>query len=340
MPVSLTYIAKRVLQTVAVVFGVITIVFIVTRVIPAHPEFLWAGPHATDEQLRKAREILHLDEPIYIQYIYYLQLLAKGDLGVSWRTRNPVLQDILAALPATLELTIAGFCIGVVVGLLLGVSAALRYNNLIDRLVRVLSVAGSAVPPFWLALIFQLVFSIWLNILPGGYRMDPTLQLLSGFKPITGFYTIDTLLMGRIDLFVDVVKRLVMPSLVISIYPMMLTARMARSLVLESLQEDYVRNLRSWGVSDRAIIRRYILRAVMPPIIASLGLSFGYTLVGAFLIEIIFSWNGLGSYMASSLLSYDYPAIIGGLMIIAIIYSVINTVVDIVQAHIDPRVRL
>lgn len=340
MPVSLNYIFKRLLMTLLVIFGVITILFIITRVIPAHPEFIWAGPHATEEQIIEARRALHLDEPVPVQYIYYLSSLAHGDLGVSWRTRQPVLQDILSALPATLELTIVGFTVGVLVGLPLGLLAALRYNSPPDKLLRILSVSGSAVPVFWLALIFQLIFSIKLGLLPGGYRIDPSLALASGFKPITGFYTIDTLLMGRIDLFIDVVKRLIMPSLVVAIYPLSLTARMARSLALEALQEDFVRNLRSWGVPDRVIVRRYLLKAILTPIIASLGLSFGYALVGAFLVEVIFAWNGLGTYVVLSLLSFDYPAIIGGIMVVAIFYSVINTIVDLVHAYIDPRVRL
>ncbi len=340
MPVSLGYIVQRLFLTLIVVLGVVTIVFIATRIIPAHPEFLWAGPHATEEQLRKAREELRLDEPIIVQYVYYLKSLLQGDLGVSWRTRNPVLKDIISALPGTLELAITGFAIGIALGLPLGLLAALNYGGFIDKIVRTSTIAGSAIPIFWAALIFQLVLAIKLGLLPGGHRIDPSLAIVTGFKPITGFYTLDTLLIGRLDLFIDVVKRLIMPSLIVAIYPMSLTARMTRSLALESLQEDFVRNLRSWGVSDSTIIRRYVLKFIIPPLVASLGLSFGYTLVGAFLVEVIFAWNGLGMYIVMAILSYDYPAIIGGIMIVAIFYTLINAFVDILHAHIDPRVRL
>ncbi|HWQ17958.1 MAG TPA: ABC transporter permease [Sulfolobales archaeon] len=340
MPVSLRYVIQRLFLTLVVILGVVTIVFIATRIIPAHPEFLWTGPHATEEQLKRAREELHLDEPIVIQYMYYLKSLLQGDLGVSWRTKNPVSADIASALPGTLELAIAGFMIGIALGLPLGLLAALNYGGFIDKIVRMVTVSGSALPVFWAALIFQLILTIKLGLLPGGYRIDPNLIVTTGFKPITGFYVLDTLLTGRLDLFIDVIKHLIMPSLVVAIYPMSLTARMVRSLALESLQEDFVRNLRSWGVPNSIIIKNYILKTIIPPLVASLGLSFGYTLVGAFLVEVIFAWNGLGMYIVMSIMSYDYPAIIGGVMVVAIFYSLINTLVDMLRAHIDPRVRL
>lgn len=327
-------------MTVLVVLGVITIVFIATRVIPAHPEFLWAGPHATEEQLAEARRVLHLDEPLVIQYYYFLSSLARGDLGVSWRTKNPVLEDIKVALPATLELAIVGFILGVLLGLPLGVLAALNYGGLLDKIIRVVSVSGSAIPVFWVALIFQLILSIKLGILPGSYRIDPALAVESGFRPVTGFYTIDTLLTGRIDLFIDVVRRLIMPSMVISIYPLSLTTRMVRGLVLETLQEDYIRNLRSWGVPDHVIILRYVIKAIIPPLVASLGLSFGYTLIGAFIVEVVFSWNGLGMYAVLSIISFDYPAVIGSIIVVSIFYTFINMFVDLLQAYVDPRVKL
>jgi peptide/nickel transport system permease protein len=340
MPVSPGYIIRRLVMTAIVVLGVLTIVFIATRVIPAHPEFLWAGPHATEEQLAEARRALHLDKPLVMQYYYFITSLLKGDLGVSWRTKNPVLEDIKTALPATLELAITGFLIGVSLGLPLGIISALRYGGVIDKLVRVISVSGSAIPVFWIALVFQLVFSIKLGILPGGYRVDPSLAIAYGFKPITGFYVIDTLITGHIDLFLDVVRRLLMPALVVSIYPLCLTARMTRALALETLQEDFIRNLRSWGLPDNVIARRYLLKAVTPPLVASLGLSFGYTLIGAFIIEVVFSWNGLGMYAVLSLLSFDYPAVIGSIMVVAIFYTIINLIVDLTHAYVDPRVKL
>jgi peptide/nickel transport system permease protein len=340
MPVSPGYIIRRLVMTAIVVLGVLTIVFIATRVIPAHPEFLWAGPHATEEQLAEARRALHLDKPLVMQYYYFITSLLKGDLGVSWRTKNPVLEDIKTALPATLELAITGFLIGVSLGLPLGIISALRYGGVIDKLVRVISVSGSAIPVFWIALVFQLVFSIKLGILPGGYRVDPSLAIAYGFKPITGFYVIDTLITGHIDLFLDVVRRLLMPALVVSIYPLCLTARMTRALALETLQEDFIRNLRSWGLPDNVIARRYSLKAVTPPLVASLGLSFGYTHIGAFIIEVVFSWNGLGMYAVLSLLSFDYPAVIGSIMVVAIFYTIINLIVDLTHAYVDPRVKL
>ncbi len=340
MPVSLRYVIKRIFYLFLVVLGVITIVFIATRIIPAHPEFLWAGPHATEEQLQEARNELRLNDPIWVQYVYFIENMLTFNFGISWSSRHPISQDILSALPATLELAISGFIIGILIGLFLGIRAAVKYGSIIDKFVRSLSISGSAIPVFWLALIFQLILAIKLGILPVGYRIDPNAEILEGFQPITGFYTIDTLIEGKFDLFLDVLKRLLMPALVVSVYPLCLTARMTRSLALETLQEDYVRNMRSWGVKDNVIIRKYVIKAVIPPLIASLGLSFGYALVGSFLVEVIFAWNGLGMYVVHALANYDFPAVIISVMTVAIIYSSINTVVDILHAYLDPRIRL
>jgi len=340
VPISIRYVLKRIFYLFLVILGVITIVFIATRVIPAHPEFLWAGPHATEEQLAKAREELGLDKPIWLQYINFLQDVFSGNFGVSWSTKRPISQDLAIALPATLELAITGFILGILIGLYIGITAAIRYNSVWDKFVRAISVSGSAIPVFWLALIFQLILTIRLGLLPIGYRIDPTAELFYGFKPITGFYTIDTLIQGKIGLFFDVLKRLIMPSMVVAVYPLSLTARMTRSLTLETLQEDYVRNMRSWGVKDSIIIRKYVLKSIIPPLIASLGLSFGYALVGSFLVEIIFSWNGLGIYVVRALNNFDFPAVIIGVMVVAIIYCTINTLVDLIHASLDPRVKL
>ncbi len=340
MPVSREYLIKRLLLLVLVIVGVLLITFVITRVIPARPEFLWAGPHATEEQLKKARQELHLDEPIHVQLYYYLLDFFKGNWGVSWRTRTPILNDLLTALPATLELVIIAFLLASLVGIPLGIYSALKYGGLADQVIRVLTVLGASIPVFWVALIFQTVVGTWAKLLPASGRVDDYLAYETGFKPVTGFYLLDSLIQGNLPVFTDVLKHVIMPALVLAIYPLSLSSRMSRSLMIEVLNENHVRSLEVWGIPKRTILLKYALRNVIVPVIASLGLSFGYTLIGAFMVELIFVWPGLGYYAGMSLLSYDYPAIIGVVVLVALFYSFINLIVDLIHAWLDPRVRL
>ena len=334
------YLVERLLMLILVVFGVMAITFAITRVIPAHPEFLWAGAHPTKEQLEKARQELHLDEPIFLQFYYYLRDFFSGSWGISWRTRAPVVEDIKTALPATLELLLAAFAIAVAIGMPLGVMSAVERGRPLDHVIRVLSISGASFPVFWFALILQLVFSTWLKLLPAAGRVDDVLALRTGFEPITGFYLLDSLLQGNLEVFADALSHVVLPALALAAYPMGLTARMTRAMMVEVLQENFVKSARAWGLPRRLVLYKYALKNAVAPVVASLGLSFGYTIIGAFMVEIIFVWPGIGHYAAMSLLSFDYPAAIACIVVVAIFYSVINTLVDVLHATIDPRVRL
>lgn len=334
------YLIKRFLMLILVVLGVMVITFVITRIIPSHPEFLWAGAHPTKEQLEEARKALHLDDPIPVQLYYYLSDFFRGDWGISWRTRTPVIADIQAALPATLELLLFAFVLGIIVGVPLGVISAIKRNGLVDHVVRVTSVSGAALPVFWLALILQLIFTNWLKLLPAGGRLDTVIMLKTGFRPITGFYLLDSLLQGNFLAFSNVLSHIILPSVALAAYPTCLTARMTRAMMVEVLQENYIRSARAWGLPERSILYRHALKNALAPVIASLGLSFGYTLIGAFMIEIIFVWPGIGYYAAMSLLSFDYPAAMACIIVVAIFYTVINTVVDVLHSLIDPRVSL
>ncbi len=340
MPVTKEYIIKRLLLLVVVVFGVLIITFVITRLLPGHPELLWAGPHATPKEIEKAREELHLNQNIVVQLYYYLVDFFRGNWGVSWRTRTPVLSGILSALPATLELVIVAFIIAIAVGIPIGVLAALRRGKISDQAIRVLTVLGASIPVFWLALIMQLVFSSWLHLLPAAKRVDEALVLETGFHPITGFYILDSLIQGNIPVLLNVLKHIIMPALILSLYPMSLSARMTRAVMIEVLNEPYIRSASAWGLPKKVITFKYALKNTIAPVVASLGLSFGYTIVGAYLIEIIFVWPGIGYYTAMSLLSFDYPAITGSVVFVALFYTTINLVVDLFHAWIDPRVRL
>lgn len=340
MPVTYEYVTKRLFLLIFVVFGVLIITFILTRVIPARPEILWAGPHAPLEAIERARRELHLDEPLYVQLAYYLRDFITGNWGVSWRTRQPVLQDILSALPATLELIITGFTIAVAVGIPLGFYSALRLGSARDDVVRSVAIIGASMPVFWVALILQLIFGIWLGVLPAGKRIDTALALVTGFKPITGFYLLDSLIQGNVPVFLDALRRIVLPAVTVSIYPLSLTVRMVRSIAIEVLNENFVRFLEVSGVGGRKLVYKYVLRSVISPVIASLGLSFGYTIIGAFMVELVYVWPGIGHYAGMALLSYDYPAVLGSIVFVALFYSAINLLVDLAHAWIDPRVKL
>ncbi|MCI4407474.1 MAG: ABC transporter permease [Thermofilum sp.] len=340
MPLGREYLLKRLFHLVFVVFGVLIITFIITRVLPARPELLWAGPHATIEQIERARKELHLDEPIYVQLGYYLWDFIRGNWGVSWRTKTPVLDGLLSALPATLELIIFAFSIATVLGVLLGIVAALRRNTMVDSVIQIFSVLGASMPVFWLALIMLYVFSNTLGWLPSSNRVDETLVISTGFHPITGFYLIDSLMQGNFPVFIDVLRHMILPALVLSLYPMGLSARMTRAMMIDVLHEPFIRSALAWGIPKKLVVYKYALKNAVAPVIASLGLSFGYTIIGAFMVELIFVWPGIGLYTAMSLLSFDYPAIMGAVIIVALFYSVINLIVDLIHAWIDPRLRL
>lgn len=340
MPVSKEYLFKRTILLAFVVFGVIFITFMITRVIPARPELLWAGPHATLEQIEKARRQLHLDKHVYLQFILYLQDLFFGNWGISWRTRTPVLSDIISSLTATLELIIIAFIIALMAGIPLGILAAIKKYSWIDDVVRVITVIGASIPVFWLALIVQLTFGMWLGLLPSAKRVDEWVVITTGFKPITGFYIIDSILQGNLLVLVNSIQHIILPAIVLAAYPLCLSARMTRAVMIEVLSEQHIRSLMAWGLPQRLILFKYSLKNTLAPLIASLGLSFGYMIVGAFMVELVFVWPGIGFYAAMSLLSFDYPAVTGCVIIVAIFYCIINTLIDIIHSVIDPRVRL
>lgn len=343
MPVSCEYVVKRLFMLILVVLGVLVLTFMITRVIPARPELLWAGPRATLEQIERARRELRLDQPIHIQLAYFLWEFLSGEWvrsWISWSNRQPVIVGVLSALPATLELVLTAFALAIAIGIPLGLYAALKFGGPVDNAVRVIAILGASAPAFWVALVLQLVFGIWLGLLPAGKRVEEALVMATGFKPITGFYLLDSLIQGNAAVFCDALRRIVLPAVTISLYPMSLTIRMVRSLAIEVLNENHVRFLRANGMPTWTLLRKYVLKGVIAPVIASLGLSFGYTLVGAFMVEVVFTWPGLGSYTWSALVNFDYPAVIGSIMFVAILYTIINMGVDLIHAWLDPRVRL
>jgi peptide/nickel transport system permease protein len=332
----LTYISKRIILSVLVILGTISITFFLSRVVPSHPEVLWVGQHPRPEQIAKAREMLGLDKPLYIQYFSYLTNFLRGNLGESIRFKSNILSDILLRLPATLELVLASFVIALALGIPLGVISAVKENKLADHLTRTVSIAGASIPVFWLGIVFQIVFFGMLGILPLTGRISPETGPITR---ITGFYLIDSLLTGNWPAFTDALVHLILPAITIAAYPLGLCTRMVRASMIEVLRENYIRAARASGVPERTIVFRFALKNSIVPALTALGLSFAYSITGAFLVEFIFSWGGIGSYLTYALSSIDYPVIVGVTIFVCVFYVVINLILDIFQAVVDPRVR-
>lgn len=331
------YIVRRVGFVIVVLLGVTILTFFLARVVPADPARLLAGPRASRQAVEEIRHEKGLDRPLWQQYRSYMGALVKGDLGTSLVTRRTVTRDLATFVPATLELVLYSLVVGTLLGLVVGVSSAIRPGDLVDVGGRFLAMGGLSVPNFWVALLLQFLFFFLLGILPFGGRLD------TGVLPpptVTGLYTIDSLLSGRIDLFVQAVSHLVLPVIALALAEMGLVARVVRASMLEVLGQDYIRSARAKGLSPWRIYRRHALRNALLPVVTIIGLEFGLLLSGTVLVESIFAWPGLGRYMAEAISSSDYNAIMGVTIVVTIGYVLINLIVDLAYAYLDPRVRL
>lgn len=333
------YIIKRILLGMIVLFGVIVITFFVTSVIPSNPAAQWVGPRATQEQIDKAIIELGLDQPLIVQFQRYVTHLLKGDMGVSLRTKQPITKELITYIPPTLELVLTSTFLAVIIGIPLGINSAKKKDQALDHFCRFFSIGAVSAPIFWIALFLQLVFYRWLGILPIGGQIDTKIKLMYDIHRYTGFMLIDSLLSGNMVVFIDAVKHMFLPAITISLYPIGLVARMTRSSLLEILGEDYIKAARSYGLKERLVLWRYALKNSFPTTVTVLALSIGFTLVNTFLIESIYSWPGIGYYIASAVVTLDYPAIMGVTLFSACAYIILNLIADIIIA-LDPRVRI
>jgi peptide/nickel transport system permease protein len=331
------YVARRVGLAVLVVVGVVILTFVIARVVPGDPAAAWAGPHASPTEIASVRHQLGLDRPLPVQVVRYFRGVATGDWGVSIHTHRPVLSDIASRAPASLELVGAALVIALLLGVPLGLLSARWQGRLLDQGVRVASILGVSMPIFWMALIFQLVFFQRLRLLPVAGQYDPGLAPLAQF---TRMPVVDALFTGDWQLFGNALAHLVLPAAVLAAYPFGVIARMVRASVLDTLGETHVQMVRALGFSERSVFGRFALKLAWNPVVAVVALVFAYSLVNAFLVEAIFDWSGLGSYAADAINSLDTPAIVGVTLFIAIVYVAGNLIVDLVQAAIDPRIRL
>jgi peptide/nickel transport system permease protein len=336
----LDYILKRLVMAVFVLISVSIVTFIIARVVPSNPAAAWVGPHPTKEQIEKATIELGLDKPLYVQYARYMEGIAGGDLGTSVTTRQPILTDIKTFLPATFELVLAGMLIAIIIGIPLGVLSGANKGSWLDHLTRLVSIAGVSMPAFLLGLLLQLLFFRQLELLPLGARISTEVSLANPIETITGMYLIDAAVTGNWVAFQDASKHIILPALALATYPIGLAIRMTRSTIIEVLNEKYIQAARISGIQERTILFVLALKNAIVPTLNALGLAFVYSLTGAILIEVIFSWPGLGNYVTNAVLSVDFPVIVSVTLIMTVFYILINLFLDIIQAMIDPRVTL
>lgn len=333
------YIVKRILSSLLVLLGVVTITFFIARVIPSSPETKWAGQRATPEQLEAARIELGLDKSLPEQYVIYLNDLIHGDLGNSLNSHQPVSTELKRYVPATLELVLVAFVLAVAIGIPLGIYSAKKKDKMLDHCSRFFSIGAVSLPTFWVALFLQLIFYKTLQWLPIGGRLSVEATIFDTVPNISGMLLLDCLLTGKFALFSDALRHIILPCITIALYPIGLVARMTRSALLEILGEDYITAGHSYGLSGTKMLWKYALKNSLGTTATDVALSMGYTLTNTFLVEAIFSWPGIGSYISSAVTTLDYPAIVGVTLFGAVCYIILNLVADIIIA-MDPRVRL
>jgi peptide/nickel transport system permease protein len=335
----LTYLGRRLFLAVIALFGVILTAFLVAHSVPADPLAMVLSEQATKDPSIRAAFVKRwgLDKSLPEQFIAYLDNVLHGDLGESFTTRRPVLQDLRQFLPATVELSLAALAVAIGFGIPLGVWAALRHNRVVDHAARAVSLVGSASPIFWTGLIALYVFYYLLEWAPGPGRLDGYQTLP---PRITGFLLIDTLAAGNLELFGSALRHLVLPALVLGWFIMGLIARTTRSSLLEVLDADYVRTARSKGLTESFVVGFHALRNALIPVVTVIGLTFASLLSGAVLTETVFAWPGIGRYAVTASTRLDYPAILGVTMLTAVIYIVVNLIVDLLYGILDPRIRV
>ncbi|MGO2658537.1 ABC transporter permease [Mycetocola reblochoni] len=333
------FLLRRLGTSVLLLIGVTLVTFLLTNLVPGDPvtAALGEGP-ASDPATREAFIQAHgLDKPAPVQYVMYLGALLTGDLGRSLTTGQPVVADLAKAIPATIELAVAAIVLSLAVSLVLGTLAAYRRGMVTDQVLRVLTLIGLSVPTFWLALVAFYVFFLQLGVVPGSGRISPS---ITPPPTVTGLYTVDYLLNGDSVGFLDALAHLTLPVLVLSLFTIGLLTRFVRTSVLEVLDTDYVRAARAKGLGGWRVVSAYVLRGASLPILTVVGVAFGALLSGTVLVESVFSWPGLGSYSYNAARNLDLPGIMGVGLVVGVIYLVINLVVDLFYAILDPRVRL
>jgi peptide/nickel transport system permease protein len=321
---------------VLVLLGVSVLTFFIAHVVPGDPVLVALGEHAREEQIVAYRHAYGLDRPVPVQYAVYLGRLTRGDLGISIRTRRPVADDLQEFLPATIELSSAAWLVALLLGIPAGILSAVFKDRTFDHLSRLGALIGASFPVFWLGLLLLGAFYYRLRWLPGPGRLD---MVISPPPLRTGLLLMDAVLAGDGEALRNALRHLVLPALTLGLFSTAVIARMTRSAMLEVLYQDYIRTARAKGLREWRVVALHALKNAMIPTLTIIGISFGSLLSGAVLTETIFAWPGLGRYATASAISLDFPAVMGVTLVVAVVYTQVNLVVDLIYARLDPRVR-
>lgn len=332
----LGFIIRRSLIIIPTLLGVSIVVFLLLSITPGDPAELLLGERATEASLEAMREYLGLNEPLYVQYGMFLKRLVKLDLGETIWTRQKVSTEIKERFPATIELSLAAMFLSCLFGVILGIISASRQYSIFDYLSMVASLIGVSMPVFWLGLMLMLVFALNLGWFPVSGRISVGTEL----DVITNFYVLDAIITRNWSALADVLHHLALPALALSTIPMAIVARMTRSSMLEVLRQDYIKTARAKGLSETRVVLKHALRNGLIPVITVIGLQFGILLGGAILTETVFAWPGVGKWIYEGVVKRDYMVIQGGTMLVATAFVVVNTLVDILYAVINPRISV
>lgn len=317
--------------------GLLAITFFIGRKIPIDPVLAILGDRASASAYAAARLRLGLDKPLIDQFLIYARDVLHGNLGISLLTANPVIDDIRRVFPATLELATLSTFIGIAIGVPLGVAAAVKHNRIVDHIARVIGLAGSSVPVFWLALMGLLLFYARLHWVSGPGRIDPMYDGMVDTR--TGSLLIDSLIAGEWDVFRNAFSHIALPASVLAFYSIAYLSRMTRSFMLEQLSQEYVTTARAKGLPERRVIWRHAFGNIAVPLLTVIALAYSYLLEGSVLTEIVFAWPGIGSYLTGALLNADMNAVLGSTLVIGATFIALNLLTDALYRVFDPRAR-
>ena len=331
----LRYVVRRLLLLIPILFGLSILVFFWVRALPGSPISSILGERATPQLIQQYKERYGLDEPIYKQYVKQLRAWSHADFGTSIATHRTITYEIKQRFPATVELAVAAMIFAISIGVPLGFFAAKKYGGLFDHASLFISLIGISIPVFFLAIILKYIFAVRLGWLPTVGRQSVLIET----EHPTNFYILDAIITRDWATLVDVLKHLVLPAIALGSIPLAIITRITRASVLDVQNEDYVRTARAKGLAPITVDRRHVLRNAMLPITTIIGLQVGLLLSGAVLTETVFAWPGIGSWLRDAIFNRDYPVIQGGILFVALIFVLVNLIVDISYAIINPRIR-
>lgn len=333
-----SYLLQRFLSIGLSLLAVSLLVFLMVHLIPGDAAVAILGERATEKALTELRKEMGLDKPLHYQYAKFLWDVVHLDFGRSFKTKQPVIDEIRRYFPATVELTLAAMAFSILFGIAAGVIAAVSRGTFWDYFSMSISLAGISMPIFWLGLMLILLFSYFFPILPSTGRLDVILDL--DIQSRTGLYLIDTLLAGNFTAFRNAIAHLILPAITLGTIPLAIIARMTRSSLLEVLNQPYITTAYAKGLTRWKVISKHAMKNSMVPVLTIIGLEFGYLMGGAILTEHIFSWPGLGSWLRAAVEARDVRAVQGGVLFVATVFMLVNLIVDMLYAYFDPRIRV